>query len=410
MTIAPPEVCPACTTTTLVDRTCPTCRGEALSPAELGALAERHGVSAATLRDVVTAGDPSPLVCTTCAAPMKRARLVDAAFDACAKCGAAFVAAGTRQTLLTGERERERVQPVPTPASGKMGKREIDDGPIGRALGRLGLDASLDATWRIAAAPIVALLFASALAQLVLTGPLFSAAPWLVFSVLAPAPSALLARTIAPQVRWMAWVVAVAVAGLALAAGAASGASAAGAAGAALVGVVLAATMLVSPRRRPSWGSVAVAGVGVALAVVGVIKLKEAWSARRSQGCPPGATWSERAGRICLLPDGTRHGPGELVGSSGHVLERGTWRNGVRDGAFVFFHDDGSKRAEGLFVNDEESGPWLFYRQGSGATNSLEESGRFVNGKREGEWLVYDDEGKKSGSAWYAGGLKVERD
>ena len=49
--------CPACgPDAAMVESRCPKCGGESLSPAELGALAEKNGVSAATLRDVVAAG------------------------------------------------------------------------------------------------------------------------------------------------------------------------------------------------------------------------------------------------------------------------------------------------------------------------------------------------------------------
>ena len=49
---------------------------------------------------------------------------------------------------------------------------------------------------------------------------------------------------------------------------------------------------------------------------------------------------------------------GEMTG-----LEQGQIKDGVKDGPWVYYHDNGQLRSEGDYKNGKEDGPWVGYHK-----------------------------------------------
>ena len=62
---------------------------------------------------------------------------------------------------------------------------------------------------------------------------------------------------------------------------------------------------------------------------------------------------------------------------------------GQREGAWVFYHPDGSVQAEATFVNGREEGAYRVFRP-NGIPYYL---GQYTHGVRTGTWEVYDEDG-----------------
>ena len=65
--------------------------------------------------------------------------------------------------------------------------------------------------------------------------------------------------------------------------------------------------------------------------------------------------------------------------------ERGSISDGLRQGLWEFFDDNGNLVSRGNFKDGYENGTWEFY-WGNG---QLKEKGKFVEGKKEGQWIGY---------------------
>lgn len=385
------STCPTCgPAVALVDSRGASCGGELLSPAQIEALVERVGVKRATLVDVVSAGKPSA-PCPACQSPMREASIAGAGFLGCAKCGAAFVSRAAALRLASPD-----VNPPTAPAVGAAGsarKPAHDDDKL-----------HLPSRARIAVAPLAALAVASALTALLVKSPLLSPSlAWLVAAVLAPAPSALVVHVVAPTRKGLASVAAsIGIGALVFFAGVAAVPPLAFFA-AASVGALLGVMLASSPGRiRLGRAVTTTAVLVVALVATGIAHGR--YATALADGCPAGASKRSLSDVSCFLPDGTRHGPGERLGSNDKPLEVGTWNRGRRDGAFKLNYPSGRKRGEGLFAADLEEGPWLFFRE----DGTLEESGVFRHGRREGPWKQDDDAGKPRGGRRLVNGVRKE--
>ncbi len=104
--------------------------------------------------------------------------------------------------------------------------------------------------------------------------------------------------------------------------------------------------------------------------------------------CPPGTSSAAAAkvvvnGKIeiaCTKPDGARHGPS------------------------VTRYENGSKAAEGSYVEDLKEGEWTFWHE----NGQMSGRGTFHEGKPDGVWTAWRVDGSKESEVSYASGVPVE--
>lgn len=77
------------------------------------------------------------------------------------------------------------------------------------------------------------------------------------------------------------------------------------------------------------------------------------------------------------------------------MLGKKTYKNGQKvyeiDGEkLTYYFKDGSKKAEGPYINEKKEGEWVFYRQ----NGVVWQYAHFKNDKKHGLWITYDREGK----------------
>ena len=78
--------------------------------------------------------------------------------------------------------------------------------------------------------------------------------------------------------------------------------------------------------------------------------------------------------------------------------EQGSFKNGLREGPWVVYHENGQLFYKGDYKNGEQEGSWVGYRE----NGQLYYKGGFKNGKKEGSWVGYYD----NGQLWYKGDYK----
>jgi antitoxin component YwqK of YwqJK toxin-antitoxin module len=71
---------------------------------------------------------------------------------------------------------------------------------------------------------------------------------------------------------------------------------------------------------------------------------------------------------------------GEITGQN-----YGFFKDGLRHGDWIYFHDNGKVKSKGKFKSGRKNGPWVgFYANGQ-----LFYKGEYVNGKKQGVWVGY---------------------
>lgn len=94
--------------------------------------------------------------------------------------------------------------------------------------------------------------------------------------------------------------------------------------------------------------------------------------------------------------EGTYNNQGNAEGAwkwyydNGNVLREESFRNGLSDGPYVEYNEEGKVVTQGEFVEGLEEGFWK-YEYGD-----IREEGTFRGGKRNGEWKTYYDNGQVS--------------
>jgi len=131
--------------------------------------------------------------------------------------------------------------------------------------------------------------------------------------------------------------------------------------------------------------------------------------------CPPGTVragepppaghgeWCERPG-----PDGRprRHGPAvDYYPGTPLVHVASTWSDGRLDGAWVQYHRDGRKAAEGRYREGERDGEWRFWFE----SGRLEEEVAFDRGRRHGRFAQWWPNGKLRTEGRFCSGLQCGR-
>jgi len=341
-------------------------------------LAERVGVAQDTFKDITTKGRLANAVCGACQVPFRLVPLRGVEVYGCARCGAGFVTEAARLRLLEG---KEALPNLPAQV------REPTNAE----------------RWRWALAPVAAMAAMAVPTWIALKNPLLVSPTTLLAAIAftAPAPTALLVHLIVPRKKALFGVITAVVCAAVVGLTARDiNTQVAVPATPLLVALALGvgfAVMLTTSRLAAKRIAItAIASVGI---IVAANDAHGRLEARAVAGCPEGARWSKSNGRHCERAPGLRHGPGETV-LKGVLVDRGQWLDGVREGDFVVFHPDGSKRGEGAYSDDLETGPWFLY----GPDGHLESTGVFTKGLREGTWTTYDSSGAPRATTRYVHG------
>ena len=69
--------------------------------------------------------------------------------------------------------------------------------------------------------------------------------------------------------------------------------------------------------------------------------------------------------------------------------EQGSFKNGVEDGAWVEYWDNGQLSDEGNYKKGKKDGSWVTYYP----NGQLWVKGNYKNGKKEGAWFFYEPNG-----------------
>jgi len=86
---------------------------------------------------------------------------------------------------------------------------------------------------------------------------------------------------------------------------------------------------------------------------------------------------------------------------SGKVAEELTWKNGIRDGTWRQYYENGVIKMSSGFLNGKRTGAFLL----NYPTNKPEWKGLYKDDKREGKWLHYDPLGKNDSTIEYKNGV-----
>ena len=102
--------------------------------------------------------------------------------------------------------------------------------------------------------------------------------------------------------------------------------------------------------------------------------------------------------------NGVMEGPWVSYHENGQLLSEGAFKNGKTEGPWVLYYDNGRLSLKGTFKNGKYEGPWVFYYD----NGQLEMKGDFKNGEREGLWIDYYDNGQLNKKGNYKKGVKVD--
>lgn len=87
--------------------------------------------------------------------------------------------------------------------------------------------------------------------------------------------------------------------------------------------------------------------------------------------------------------DGMREGSYTWFHENGKIKAKGFYRNNLLDGVFINYYNDGSIRTEMNFVNGKLDGKHISYYFGGGK----EEEGYYKNGLKDGIWKYFGHNG-----------------
>tara|TARA_B110000444_G_C18651497_1_gene506277 strand:+ start:425 stop:727 length:303 start_codon:yes stop_codon:yes gene_type:complete len=71
------------------------------------------------------------------------------------------------------------------------------------------------------------------------------------------------------------------------------------------------------------------------------------------------------------------------------LKEKGNYRNGEKEGAWSFHHDNGQLRKKGNYRNSELEGEWITYYY----NGQLRKKGKWKTRKEEGKWVGFNEDG-----------------
>ena len=69
--------------------------------------------------------------------------------------------------------------------------------------------------------------------------------------------------------------------------------------------------------------------------------------------------------------------------------EQGSFKNGLKEGSWVQYHENGQLFYKGDYKNGKKEGSWVWYYH----SGQLSYKGDYKNGKEEGSWVSYKRDG-----------------
>ena len=90
------------------------------------------------------------------------------------------------------------------------------------------------------------------------------------------------------------------------------------------------------------------------------------------------------------LKNGLKQGTWFDYHEDGQLWEKGKFVDGKQNGEWVQYYDNGQLRWKGNLVNGKEEGESVKYYE----NGQLWEKGKFVDGKQNGEWVSYHENGQ----------------
>ena len=84
--------------------------------------------------------------------------------------------------------------------------------------------------------------------------------------------------------------------------------------------------------------------------------------------------------------------------------EQGSFRNGKKDGLWVYYHDNGQLWKSGTFTDGKEDGPWVHYEE----DGQLLMKGTYKDGERDGPYVFYHENGQLWKKETFKDGVKVK--
>ena len=102
--------------------------------------------------------------------------------------------------------------------------------------------------------------------------------------------------------------------------------------------------------------------------------------------------------------NGVMEGPWVSYHENGQLLSEGAFKNGETGGPWVLYYDNGRLSMKGTFKNGKYEGSWVFYYD----NGQLEMKGDFTNGEREGLWIDYYDDGQLNRKGNYKNGVRMD--
>ncbi len=95
--------------------------------------------------------------------------------------------------------------------------------------------------------------------------------------------------------------------------------------------------------------------------------------------------------------NGVKQGIFKIFYEDGTIQMNGTMDKNKNVGKWQYFYRDGSLESEGIFVNDFPEGKWTWYYK----NGNKKEEGSFKRGIRVGEWKFYNEEGRLDSSGFF---------
>jgi hypothetical protein len=94
------------------------------------------------------------------------------------------------------------------------------------------------------------------------------------------------------------------------------------------------------------------------------------------------------------------------IGIGGGVKEEFEVRDGVRDGKYVLYYDNGRKYVEGFYKNGKENGKWIsWHRNGQKSTECF-----WKDGQEHGKKMEWDEKGNILSLTWKYEGRLVSKE
>lgn len=112
---------------------------------------------------------------------------------------------------------------------------------------------------------------------------------------------------------------------------------------------------------------------------------------------------SKATGIGCIDKAGSINGWHIAWQSKNAKEHEGTQINGVSQGEWTYFHENGKLSARGHYVNNRREGEWLYYHK----NGNLHSSGYYVNNNLEGIWQYWNEKGNSLGPRAYSEGKTI---